>query len=258
MIVAVGGWRGTGCTTTALVLAHVLAADAGAAWLVEADPAGGVLAGRLEPPAHTVGGLERVAYPLERTTAAEAFRSVAAAFGPLRVVTAPLDPFRAHACHQPRLPWVTALRELDAPVVVDVGRLRAGTPAWSVLAHADHVLVCTSAEVAAVVSTAEWLRAGGRVSPTDAGLADGTARVVVVNSPGSVAFTRTTLQADLGSGLGGWLPWEPGAVDLLHRGATPADRRLRSSKYVGAARALALQLRPVALTEAVTEGGVAS
>ncbi|HAP75806.1 MAG TPA: hypothetical protein DCR14_06950, partial [Acidimicrobiaceae bacterium] len=107
----------------------------------------------------------------------------------------------------PRLPWVPSLRELDAPVVIDVGRLRAGTAAWGVLAHADHVLVCTSPEVAAAVSTAEWLRAGGRMSAADPGLADGIARMVVVESAGGIAFSKNTLQADLDTLFAAWLPW---------------------------------------------------
>lgn len=244
MIVAVGGWRGTGSTTTALALATVLATMLGEAWLVEADPAGGVLSGRLEPPAHTVGGLERVAFPHDRTTAVEALQAVAAAVGPLRLVTAPLDPFRAHACHHPRLPWVPALRELGAPVVVDVGRLRSGTAAWGVLTHADRVLVCTSPEIAAAVSTAEWLRAGGRMSPADPGVADGVAKAVVVAGAGSVGFSRAILQADLGAAFAAWVPWDPSAVDLLHRGAAPTDRRLRRSALVACLRALADELVP--------------
>ena len=59
MIVAVGAWRGTGATTTALLLAAALAADSGVesdgAWFVEADPAGGVLAGRMSLPTGEIG-----------------------------------------------------------------------------------------------------------------------------------------------------------------------------------------------------------
>ena len=67
MIVAVGAWRGTGATTTALMLASAMAAESSlesdGAWFVEADPAGGVLAGRMPLPPGALGGLEQLAFP---------------------------------------------------------------------------------------------------------------------------------------------------------------------------------------------------
>ena len=67
MIVAVAGWRGVGSTTAALLLASAFAAqstaDEDAAWLVEADSAGGVLAGRMQLPAAALGGLEQLCFP---------------------------------------------------------------------------------------------------------------------------------------------------------------------------------------------------
>ena len=78
MIIAVGSWRGTGTTTTALLLAACLALrDDSESWLIEADPAGGAIAGRMQLSAHTIGGLERVAYPTERVAPVDAFESVA-------------------------------------------------------------------------------------------------------------------------------------------------------------------------------------
>ena len=99
-------------------------------WLIEADPAGGAIAGRMQIPRHTIGGLERVAFPTERVAPVDAFAAVAHKAADLRIVTAPSDPFRAHACHQPRLPWIASLRDLSGDVIVDVGRVRSGTPAW--------------------------------------------------------------------------------------------------------------------------------
>lgn len=229
MIVAVGSWRGTGATTLALLTATCLAAGEGGAWLVEADPAGGVLAGRMQLAAAAIGGLESVAFPARRAPAAELFASAAHVTGALRIVGAPADPFRAHACHQARAAWVLPLRELPGSVVVDVGTLRAGSPVWPVLSHADVVVLVTAPEVSAAVAAAEWVAAGGRVSPSDQGLVDGSCRIAVVDSPVGLAFTRGTLLAQLGDRCCGWLPWEPAAVDLVHRGATADDRRLRRS-----------------------------
>ena len=235
MIIAVGSWRGIGATTTALALARCLAIrEESEAWLIEADPAGGAIAGRMQVAGRTVGGLERVAFPTERIAPVEAFKSAAHTASGLHVVTAPSDPFRAHACHQPRLPWIASLRELTGDVVVDVGRVRSGTPTWPILAMADVVLLATSPEVSAAVSTSEWLQAGGRVSPADPGLATEKVRLVFVDSPGGVPFPRTMLSAELGEQFAAWLPWEPAAVDLIHRGALPADRRLRRSALLAA------------------------
>lgn len=235
MIVAVGSWRGVGATTTALLLAATLAERDDGAWLIEADPAGGVLAGRMRTAAHAVGGLERVAFASGGAATLELFDSAAQVAGTLRVVAAPADPFRAFACHHPRVPWVSALRDLRGSVVIDVGRVRAGTPVWPLLHHADAVLLVASPEVSAAVSAADWIESGGRISPVDPGLVGADLRLAIVDAPGGVRFSRSTLARSMADRLAGWLPWEPWAVDLLHRGATPTDRRLRNSPVMNEA-----------------------
>lgn len=243
MIVAVGSWRGTGATTAALLAAVCWSAAGGdGAWLVEADPAGGVLAGRMQLPQHLLGGLERVAFPTERLAGVEAFQAVAHVAGNLRVVAAPADPFRAHACHQPRMPWATSLRDLPGNVVVDVGTLRAGSPVWPVLAQADVMLLVASPEVSAAVAATEWLQAAGRVSPADPGLLATDARIVFVEAHGGVAFPRARLLAEVGDQCAGWLPWEPATVDLVHRGASAGDRRLRRSALMAAVTQMVLRV----------------
>lgn len=243
MIIVVGSWRGTGATTAALLAATCLAAaDEVGAWLIEADPAGGVIAGRLSIPQHLIGGLERVAFPAERIQVSDAFEAVAHVVGELRVVSAPADPFRAFGCHQPRMPWIPALRDLPGAVVIDVGTLRAGTPVWPLLAIADTVLLVASPEVSAAVAATEWVQAAGRVSPADPGLLEPKARIVFVESPGGIAFPRTSLQAELREQYAGWLPWEPTTVDLVHRGATADNRRLRRSALMAAVNQMVLNV----------------
>lgn len=242
MIVALGSWRGMGATTTALMLAACLGNDGRECWLLEADPAGGAIAGRMQLAADTIGALERVALPTDRVSPRAALEAVAHRTGGLRIVSAPCDPFRAYACHQPRLPWVASLRELPGDVVVDVGRVRAGTPVWPLLGLADAVLVVTSPEVSAAVATSEWLQAAGRVSPNESGLVAGTTRLVFVDSPGGVGFPRVMLRDQLGEQFGGWLPWEPSTVDLIYRGAAPDDRRVRRSALMSAVQELALEV----------------
>jgi hypothetical protein len=127
-------------------------------------------------------------------------------------------------------------------VVVDVGTLRGGTPAWPVLQRADRVVMVASPEVSAVVASMEWLKAGGRVSPSDPGFDESKAGLVVVDSPGGLAFPRSTLVAELGDCCKGWLPWEPATVDLVHRGAPADDRRLRKSALIGATQRLLADL----------------
>ena len=129
MIITVTSWRGVGTTTTSLLLAASLA-EHEPCWLVEADPAGGVLAGRVHLGSRALGALEHIAFPTEHLVGVDAFDSFAHHRGALRVVAAPADPFKAHACHSPRLPWIPVLHELDGVVVVDVGRLRAGATPW--------------------------------------------------------------------------------------------------------------------------------
>jgi hypothetical protein len=186
--------------------------------------------------------LERIAFPVEPVDAVQAFAAVGHPRGQLRVVAAPADPFRAHACHAPRWAWQTALRDLHDDVVVDAGRLRAATPAWPLLTMADAVVLVASPEVSAAVASVEWLHAAGRVSPIDAGLDDVPVRVAAVDSPGGVAFGRDALERELGGRFGAWLPWEPNTVELLHRGAAPTDRRYRRGALLGAVARLAASL----------------
>ncbi len=236
MIITVTSWRGVGTTTTALMLAAALAVT-DETWLVEADPAGGVLSGRLHVAAHELGALERLSFPSGSTVPSA--DEIAHHRGSLHVLTAPIDPFRASACHAPRMPWTSSLRELGRDVVLDIGRMRQGTPAWSLLSLADAVVAVLSPEVGAAVASAEWLRAAGRVSSSDPGLEVDDVRMVAVASPGGVAFDRVALAEEFGERWGGWLPWEPAVVDLVERGAGLDDRRLRRSALVAACTELA-------------------
>lgn len=244
MIIAVAGWRGTGATTAALALAVCLGTEQRPSWLVEADPAGGVLSGRVRLVPGSVGGLEQVAFPLDAQPAADRLSAVAQRCGDVMIVSAPTDPFRAHACHRPRSPWLAGLTDLGADVVVDVGRIRSSTPAWPILVAADSVLLVTSSEIAAVVSGCEWLQAAGRTAAGEPGLDEGAGRLLVVDAPGGPTFTRDGLRREIGADLCGWIPWEPATVDLLHRGAAADDRRLRRSALLAAARGVVVDLDP--------------
>ena len=243
-VVGVGTWRGTGATTSAHALAAALAAAGERPWLVEADPAGGVLAARLG--GVTAGGLEAVAFPLAGAAreAVGRFADAATEHAGVRVVTAPGDPFRAWACHAPRQPWAAALRDLDGPVVIDLGRLRGAAPHGAVLDQLDQLLLVADADPVSVVATSEWATAAGRVSPPDGGLSLDIARLVVVDSPSVLErVTRTDVAAELGDRFAGWLPWAPDAVRHLQRGGSLDDRRLRRHAFTHAVLHVADQLR---------------
>lgn len=249
MIVAVTSWRGWGTTTTALALATAAALN-GEAWLIEADPAGGVLAGRLPLPRTALGGLERVAFPVEQCSIVEAWHDVAHDHGRVRVVSAPAEPFRALACHRPRVDWIGGLRELPGTVVVDAGRLRPGSPTWPLLHAADVVVCVTAAEVSAAVTTSEWLHVDGRVGPGERGIDAARVRVVFVDGPGGVAFSRATLQADFDAHYAGWLPWDAVGVDRLHSGALRRGPLWSAAQRVAAHLAASIAA-PAAESEAV-------
>ena len=240
MIVGIGSWRGTGATTTSLGLSAALAASGTSPWLVEADPAGGVLAARLADRGLRAGGLEHVAFPDTRDTPLVRLRAVASDLHGIRVVTAAGDPFRAWACHAPRVPWAPSLRDLDGPVVVDLGRLRGATPVRAVIDQCDAVLLVTSDDVIDLAASLQWLDAHGRAAPNDTPLVPGRTRVVIVDaahSPTPVA--RADAEAELGELLAAHVPHDPHAVHALWRGATPGERRLRRSPFVHAMARLA-------------------
>jgi MinD-like ATPase involved in chromosome partitioning or flagellar assembly len=245
MITVVTSWRGVGATTTAFLLAAAMAGDE-SSWLIEADPAGGVLSGRVHLTTATVAGLERVAFGPIGLSAGETFGAIAEPIGAVRLVVAPADPYRAHTCHMPRVPWQTTLRSLDHDVVIDAGRHRPGSPVGALLRQADVVVVVTSPDVTDVVATGEWLRARGRVAVDEPGFGDVPCVVAAVAAPAGVAFSERTLRDEFGDRFGSWLQWEPATVDLVLRGGAPDDRRLRRSSLLAGARQLSNVVRRLA------------
>lgn len=229
MIVGWASWRGGGATTAALVMATRLAAESTGepVWLVEADPAGGVLAARLGVPASS-GGLEQLAFPPTDTAhlpPERRFASAAAVSGALHLVVAPGDGFRAWSCHTPRSPWAGTLRHLAGDVVVDVGRLRGDTPAAAVLDELDVLLVVTDDDVVSTASALDWITARGRVCPTAAGLANDAAWLVLAEHPGSPEPVPAAERSDPEFvRVVGRLPWVPRSAAAVNRGVVPSRR----------------------------------
>lgn len=241
MIIGVTSWRAVGGTTTSLVLAAAMAArHERGAWLVECDPMGGVLAGRIPMQRHCVGGLERLAVLANSHLEPSDVADVAHPMGGLRVVSAPADPFRAHSCHGSRAGWLRVLRSLDAPVVLDVGR--CSNSSCKVLNEVDAVVLVASPEVSAAVASTEWVRERGRTSPDIPGIGDIPLRVVFVDSPATVVFSRSQLQSELAEVWGGWFTWEPSPVASVLEGIAFDDRTMRRSSLLEAASTLAADL----------------
>lgn len=244
MIIGVGAWRGVGASTTALAIAASMAARGEQPWLVEADPAGGSLAARLHLQSAQSGTLERLAFPTTRGTAMDRFEQAAVPVAGMRVITSPGDPFRSWGCHLPRLAWATMLRELDAHVVVDLGRLHGGGPNAALLAQLDLLLLVANADTVSLATSMQWADALGKASPVDVGLPLDLTRIAIVDAPNvAERVSRTEVETELGERFAGWLPWSPDTVQLLHRGAALADRRVRKQPLASATDHLVSRLR---------------
>jgi MinD-like ATPase involved in chromosome partitioning or flagellar assembly len=233
-VISIGTWRGLGATTSALMLAAG-AASAEPTWMIEADPAGGVLQARSTLLAGATKTLEHVAF--------EHDCKVDAAAQPLagtNVVIGPADSFRAwSSIASPRTNWIDQLRRVSGTVIIDIGSLRGSTPVWRIIEQSDVVLMCTTSEPASLVSTLAWMDAKGQSAPGVGGLSASSARLVVVDAPtgSGERFTSSQVQHEIGDRLAGWLPWQPTVVDAILRGATVSHRRLRGQLLTSAARA---------------------
>jgi MinD-like ATPase involved in chromosome partitioning or flagellar assembly len=163
VLVAVASNRGSpGGTTTALALAAAWPAHRGVPLLVEADPDGGVLAARaglgIKPGLIELCGRARVAL-----TDDDVWSFAQELPGGVPVLVAHPAAEQCHAALRaagPRLAEVlAAMPERDA--IVDVGRLRPGSPASTIVGRADVLVVVvrpTVEEIAAVVHRAAALR----------------------------------------------------------------------------------------------------
>ena len=229
-LIAVGSWRGIGASTSALLLAAGAAATGEHAWLIEADPAGAVLASRADELAGGLAGLERVAFHSSGEPLRRELEGAARRLGDVSVVTGAWDSFQAWATvASPRQPWVEGLRRLDGVVVVDVGSLRGGgVPTWPIVEMADVVLMVTSPEPGSLTSTVAWMDAKGQSAPRVQGLSLDTSRLLVVDAPVATGARFTSdVAAELGGRFAGWWPWEPKVIDHLHRGGSLDHRAIR-------------------------------
>ncbi|MEM1334448.1 MAG: hypothetical protein AAGG08_13430, partial [Actinomycetota bacterium] len=157
--------------------------------------------------------------------------------GGINVITAPWDSFQAwSALVSPRRSWIDALRRLDGHVFVDVGSLRGGdVPSWRIVEQADAIVMVTNPEPAALTATVAWMDAKGQSAPGVAGLSLDTARLLVVDAPGSVEQFGSVVADELGERFVGWWSWEPKVVDHVLRGGSLDHRAVRRHDLVASA-----------------------
>jgi len=228
-VIAVGTWRGTGATTAALALAAAHATSGQRSWMVESDPAGGVLTARCPGWQPRTVGLEEVAFRTDMPDITAVLEAAATPLGQVSVVTNSWDPFQAWSnVASPRVQWADQLRRLGGTVFVDVGSIRNDSPAWSVIEVADALILCTSSEPASLTATVAWMDNRGKVAANARGLASDTSRLLVIDAPLSAGerFDHT-VGSEIGSRFAGWWPWEPRVVDHLHRGGSLDHRSIR-------------------------------
>ena len=245
-LIVVSKWRGVGTTTSAVLMAAGAAALGHDTLLVEGDPAGGVLAARVpELQGHGGTTLESIAFGAGSGPLRTQLDLAAKRMGPTQVICGPADSFQAwSAMSSPRVDWIGELRRYDGVVVVDIGTLRGGmSPAWRIAEQADVVVMCTTADPTSLVSTIAWMDAKGQSAPGIPGLAADTSRLLVVDAP-TVGTERfgSDVQAELGSRLVGWWPWEPRTVDRVLRGASLDHKSIRKSTLARSVTATAALL----------------
>lgn len=221
-MIVVGSARSGGATTLALALAAHLDAV-----LVEADPAGGVLAIRhglgREPGLATLAGTRP---PVDVSDHAQRLPSGVAA------VVAPESPERAGQVLQmagQRLASVLA-DYAARPVVVDAGRLLAGSPGMALARAATACLLVARPSAEHLVPAAELI---GSLAPNG--------HLVLV---GTGPYRAHEVVRQLGCGVLAAVPDDPRSARALAEGATAAPR----SPLARAVASLAAELLEPAVT----------
>lgn len=235
-MVAVGSAKGTGgASSTALGLAAAFGESRDTV-LVEADPSGGSLLGWCPTLGATAGGLYEAVFDRDRTLG-----WARQALGDISVVVAHGDPYRISVALERPRSWRQLFDRLDAEVVVvDVGRVFAGSPALPLAGCADRLVLVSPPEPGPLAASMEWVGRGGQHTATDSRLDSDRMRMVTVEvSPrGRHRVDPGRLSAELGEGYVGHVPFDGAAVELLCRGASLSHRTLRRSSLAWAVRSI--------------------
>ena len=226
-VVALGSVRSCGVTTLATALAATWPAGR-KVLLVEADPAGGTLAGAsgwpsspnlvsLAAAARRAGGPELVWDHCQHLPGGGFVLAGAASTEQTKTALGMLGTV------------LGGLGELDCDVLVDCGRLGDDPTIAEVMRSADRVVLAVRPRVADLHALMTWLDTHGQD------------RVVEVVTVGDGAYPDGEIAEAVGVEVVARLPWDPGAAQALV--AVPASaRELRMALLVRAARSLADQL----------------
>ncbi len=207
-VIAVGSVHGSpGVTSLALDLARLCG---GESLLIEADPDGGCLAARLDlavrPGLTELAGAARVGIAADDIWKFAQPTNIA-----VSVIVAHPAAEQVQAALRAAVNHVgVALRALDQHVIIDVGRLRPGSPAIGLAAIADLTIVLSVNGIEAVVSIAHRTQLLGGVSSP----------LVVLNNP----KPYTTAEVEQASGQ---RVWGVVASDQGRRGARPRTQALQ-------------------------------
>lgn len=225
-VVAVGSVRSCGVTTLALGLA-VMWPSGRRVMLVEADPAGGTLAAASGWPPEP--GLVSLAAAARRGgDPVLVWEHCHQLPGGVPVLAGAALGEQARSTLGMLGPLLGRLGELDADVVVDCGRLDAGS-SLALWEGADRPLLAVRPRLADLQALASWLE--GR--PLD--------RKIGVVTVGDGPYPDAEIAEALGLEVAARLPWDPDAADALV--AVPASaRQVRLAPLVRATRTLADQL----------------
>lgn len=196
--------------------------------LVEADPAGGTLAAAADWPVE----------PSLVSLAAAARRGGDPALvgehchrlpGGAAVLAAPPLGDQARGALGMLAELLRRLGELEGDVLIDCGRLDAGSPVMAVWERADRPILVARPRLADLQALAAWLE--GRT-------VDGSLRLVTVgDGPYADSEIAETLRLEVLARL----PWDPGAADALTLVAASA-RQMRLAPLVRSVRTLADEL----------------
>jgi len=232
-VTVLGAVRSCGTTTLGVALAATWPA-ARRVLLVELDPAGGTLAGASGWAAEP--SLVSLAAAARRNSDPEAIWEHCQHLpGGGAVLAGPAGAEQTRGAAGMLACLLGRLGELDADVLVDVGRLDATAPMPPVASGAGRVVLVARPRLADLHALATFVEARtAGASPLEAGR---LGLVLVGDGP----YPDDEVAGALGIEVLGRLPWDPQAAELL-ASLPGSDRQLRLSPLVRAARTLADRL----------------
>jgi MinD-like ATPase involved in chromosome partitioning or flagellar assembly len=227
-VLAVGSVRSCGVSTLATGLA-MLWPRAGSRLLVEADPAGGVLAAAAglgpEP------GLVSLAAAARRQGDPDmVFEHCQALVDGTAVLCGPPGADRAGSALGMAAGLLGRLGELDADVLLDCGRLDPASPVVELFDRADLKILATRPRLADLHALAAFFESHDRAPGRE---------VLVLVGPGP--YPPDEIAEALGTSVAGQVPWDPEAAEAIP-GTPVGSRRLTRTPLVRALRSLAAEL----------------